>query len=54
MISFCSCDLNYAADVIKLNRYDICIYYICNDKLLLAPNYWMHVDKVIKDKCYLS
>ena len=39
MISFCSCDLNCAADVIKLNRYDTCVYYICNDKLLFSSKF---------------
>jgi len=31
--------LNYAADVIKLNLYDICIYYIYHDKLLFSSNF---------------
>ena len=42
--------LNYAADVIKLNLYDICMYYIYTMiSYCLAPTFWMHVDKVFKD-----
>ena len=39
LMSFCSCDVNYAADVIKLNYYDVCIWYICNDKLLFSSKF---------------